>query len=185
MIYFRIEQSFSKIILQVSLIKMFTVATLLCFLVFSTATLAQNVDTSLCQCYNSTSGAQWLETEAELCSGCDPEVRRSCRLSNGGIIRCRYRLSCNISRCSGHWGPWDNNGPCNNDCGRGFQKQKRICYRVSFKNINIKILNESSIPTLHIITLGTNELYCLDYLIITRTQERIWEGGRLCYAPLF
>ena len=121
-----------KIILLV--IKMFFGTTLFCFLAFTPATLAQNVGTSSCQqCYNSTRGAQWLENKTELCSGCDPKVRRSCRLSSGSINRCLYVLSCNVSSCSDHWSPWANIGPCNNDCGQGIQKQQRICNRVRFK----------------------------------------------------
>ena len=123
---------YQKIILQKN--KMFFVATLFCFLAFTPATLAQNVGISSCQqCYNSIRGAQWLENEGELCSGCDPEVIRHCRLSSGHITRCLYVLSCNVSSCSDHWGPWTNISRCNNDCGQGFQKRQRICLRVRFK----------------------------------------------------
>ena len=91
---------------------------------------ANDVDTSGCQCENSESDAEWITNDLDFCHGCDRVVQRLCRLSTGTILVCHVTLDCPVSDCTGNWGPWDNNGPCNNSCGSGKQKQIRICYQV-------------------------------------------------------
>ena len=106
----------------------------LCF-VLASATITQTVDTSICPCENTNSGAAWIESDEDFCSGCDPIVRRRCHLSNGSVLLCSVNLTCPVSECQGSWSKWFNTGKCGNSCGYGMREQARTCYKVKFLTV--------------------------------------------------
>ena len=101
----------------------------LCFVLAST-TIAQTVFTSICPCENINSGAAWIESDEHFCSGCDPIVRRRCRLSDGSVLPCIVNLTCPVPECQGSWSGWYNIVRCGNSCGYGMREQARTCYWV-------------------------------------------------------